>query len=404
MNPFIQLILDLVIILLAAKVAGYLSTRIGQPSVLGELAVGILLGPSLLNITHLPFVTDPHLGETIYQLGEMGVLLLMFLAGLELHLAELLQGTRVAVLSGSFGVLVPSFFGFLFGLFSGMPVDQAFFLGLTLGATSVSISAQTLFELKMLRSPVGLALMGAAVIDDILVLLLLSAFLALTSGAGTALSVLWVFIKMLLFLAAAVLFGLWVLPRITRFISRLSISQGVVTLAIISALCFSIAAEYLGGMAGITGAFIAGLMFARTPEKKLIDDSMRALAYSFFVPIFFVNIGLSINIRDLPIAALGSLLVLTALAILGKTIGAGLGGLAGGFSKQQSLQLGVGMISRGEVGLITAAVGLKENLISTQTFSAIVGMVLITTLVTPPLLRMVFTHKQSKSLSFTPTK
>ena len=181
MTPFLQLAFVLSIILLFAKIGGFLSTRIGQPAVLGELLVGLVLGPSLVDLTHLYFITDVHLPEIIHEMGELGVLLLMFLAGLELHLSELARNTKVSAYSGILGVLVPTGLGFLVGRLFGMETDHAIFLGFTLGATSVSISAQTLMELKVLRSRVGLGLLGAAVFDDILVILLLSSFIIFTA-------------------------------------------------------------------------------------------------------------------------------------------------------------------------------------------------------------------------------
>jgi Kef-type K+ transport system membrane component KefB len=216
MSNFLQLLTEIIIILAAAKAAGYLSTRFRQPSVFGELLVGVLLGPSLLNITSLGFVTNPHLDEVIYELGEIGVLLLMFLAGLELHLKDLTRNSKASLLAGLLGVILPVGSGLLFGELLGMDFNHALFLGLTLGATSVSISAQVLIELDKLRSKVGLGLLGAAVFDDILVILLLSTALAFLSGAGGALDILIVFLKMITFLAVAAALGIWVLPAALR--------------------------------------------------------------------------------------------------------------------------------------------------------------------------------------------
>ncbi len=390
MSSFLQLALVIAVILFAAKTAGYLSTLLGQPSVLGELLVGLILGPSLIDLPHLSFVTNAHLGEFIIELGELGVLILMFLAGLELHLSDLLRNTRVSAYAGLLGVVVPVGLGWLTGYFFGMETQQAIFLGLALGATSVSISAQTLIELKVLRSRVGFGLLGAAVFDDVFVILLLSTFLALTTSGGGALAVLLVFGRMLLFLALSTGFGLWALPYLIRKVASLPISFGLVTLALVLMLVYGLVAELLGGMAAITGTFLAGLMFARTPEKAEIETGFRSLAYSFFVPIFFVTIGFNINLRDLQVNALWLGLAISLLGILGKLLGAGLGARLARFSWRESLQLGIGMISRGEVGLIVAKVGIDGGLLDNLTFSAIVGMVLITTLVTPPMLRAAF--------------
>lgn len=390
MTSFLQLSLILAIILVAAKAAGYLSTRIKQPSVFGEILVGILLGPSLLNLVHLPFVTDTHLTEVIHLMGEMGVLLLMFLAGLELHLSDLIKNTKVAVYAGSLGVIVPVGLGIGFGELIGMDFQHSLFLGLTLGATSVSISAQVLIELKMIRSRVGYGLLGAAVFDDVLVLLLLSVFLALLSGSTGILGILLVIGKMVLFLAVSVAFGLWGLPFLVRLIQNRSISQGITTLAIVIMLVYGVAAELLGGMAAITGAFLAGLMFARTPEKSKVETNFHSIAYALFVPIFFIGIGLGVDLRELDASMLWIMLAVSAIAVLGKIIGAGGGARFSHFSWKESLQIGIGMVSRGEVGLIIAKIGMDEGYLSSSFFSVIIGMVLITTLITPPLLRLSF--------------
>lgn len=389
MSSFLQLAFLLTLILVAAKASGYLATKLGQPSVLGELIVGLLLGPSLVDIGHLPFITAAHVSETIYELGELGVLLLMFIAGLELHLSELAKNTRVAAYSGVLGVIFPVTLGFLAGEVFGMSLENSVFLGLTLGATSVSISAQTLMELKVLRSRVGLGLLGAAVFDDILVILLLSSFVALADG-GSTVQILLVLAKMIGFLALSALFGLWALPRLTVAVSKLAVSQNILTLALIIMLTYGLAAELFGGMAAITGTFVAGLMFSRTPEKTQIEGGLRALSYAFFVPIFFVNIGLSIDLRQVSLSALWLMLAITLLAVMGKILGSGLGARLGKFSWLESLQLGIGMVSRGEVGLIVASIGLSAGHLTDDAFSAVVGMILITTLITPPLLRATF--------------
>lgn len=390
MTPFLQFILLLAIIIFAAKGAGYLVTRIGQPSVLGELVMGLILGPSLLDIYHLPVFSEHLLPEMIAQMGEIGVLLLMFVAGLELHLSELARAGRVSVSAGILGVVIPVFSGFSVGRMFGFDVNQAIFLGLTLGATSVSISAQTLMELNVLRSRVGLGLLGAAVFDDILVILFVSGFLALVGGGQGIIAIGLLFLRMILFLGISAGFGLWILPRIVRKISHLPISQSVLSLGLIILFLYGVAAEVLGSMAAITGTFLAGLMFARSPEKERLENGMSALAYSFFVPIFFINIGLSVNIRQLEPGVLWLFTGISITAILGKLLGAGIGARLAGFPWREATQLGAGMVSRGEVGLILASVGIEQRLLNQGEFSAIIGMVLVTTLITPPMLRALF--------------
>lgn len=397
MSVFLQLAFLIAVILLAAKAAGYLSVRLGQPSVLGELLVGILLGPSLLDLLHLPFIEGEKLGETIKELGELGVLLLMFIAGLELHLDELTRNTRVSAFAGIMGVLMPVALGAGTGFLFGFDTGAAIFLGLTLGATSVSISAQTLMELKVLRTRVGLGLLGAAVFDDVLIILLLSIFLAVVSGGTSVVGILLILVRMVIFLAASVAFGLYVLPRLVRATARLPISQGVLSLAVVILLFYGVAAEVVGGMAAITGSFLAGLMFARCEEKERLERGVSALAYGLLVPIFFVSIGLAVNVRDLQADALLLTGVIIVVAILSKLVGSGLGARWAGFSWRESWQLGAGMVSRGEVGLIVANVGIGAGLVTGEEFSAIVGMVLASTIVTPPMLRALFAEpKETK--------
>jgi Kef-type K+ transport system membrane component KefB len=394
MTAFLQFAFLLSVLLLSAKIAGYVSIRLGQPSVLGELLVGVVLGPSLLNVLHLPFL-NAEMAEFIAKLGEVGVLLLMFLAGMELHLGELTHNLRVSAFAGTLGVVVPVLLGWGIGPLFGMDQPSSIFLGLTLGATSVSISAQTLIELKALRSRVGLSLLGAAVFDDILVILLLSLFLAVQSGVGTLAGVGLIAVRMIVFLVLSVAFGVWALPWLMRRIAHLPVSQGVLTLALVVMLAYGLAAELVGGMAAITGAFLAGLMTARVPEKERVESGMHALAYGLFVPIFFVNIGLTVNVRELQTDVYWMTLVIIVIAVLGKWLGAGLGARLGGLSIRESSQLGVGMISRGEVGLIVASVGVRESLVTGAEFSSIVAMVLVSTLVTPPLLRALFAGNQA---------
>ncbi len=393
MSVFLQLILILSIILTAAKGAGYLSRRIGQPSVLGELTAGIVLGPSLLNMLGMPFIAH-ELSEFVALFAELGVLLLMFLAGLEFQLGELRENMRVAAFAGTLGVVAPVLLGWGTGLLFDMPPPAALFLGLTLGATSVSISAQTLIELKALRTRVGVSLLGAAVFDDILIILLLSVFLAFMSGGGNGgLDILLILLRVVGFVAVSYLLGTRLLPWGIRRVAKLQTSQGLLVAALVIMFAYGIASEYFGGLAAITGAFLAGLMLARTPEKERIEAGMHALAYSLFVPIFFVHIGLSIDLRGFPMQALLFTAVTALAAILGKWFGAGWGAKLGGLSQREAVQVGAGMISRGEVGLIAASIGITNNLIGGTEFSSIVVMVLVTTLVTPPILRALFAQK-----------
>lgn len=390
MTPFLQLVLELVIILVAAKAAGYLATRLGQPSVLGELLVGVVLGPSLLNILHLPFINSDSLGATLSELSELGVLLLMFIAGLELHLGELTRNRRVSLLASLGGLIISIGLGWATGRAFGMEDKAAWMMGLALVATSVSISARTLMEMGLLRSRVGLSLLGAAVIDDVLSILAFSIFLAVQSGTDGIGGLIWAVVRMGLFLALAIAFGRWVLPAMSRVVARLSISQGVLAFALVIMLVYGLVAEVVGNMAAIIGAFLAGLAFARTPEKTILEPGIHSLAYGLFTPLFFINIGLSVNLRSLEAGALWLMALVTLVAVLGKFLGAGGGARLAGLPGREALQLGAGMVARGEVTLIIIAMGRGVGLISGSAFSAVVAAVLFSTLITPALLRLTF--------------
>ena len=404
---YIIFILAIVIIIVAAKLGGYISNRLNQPSVLGELLAGLLLGPTALDMLHswtFLFQHSAALTELIAIMAELGVILLMLLAGLELHLPDLLNAGKVSAFAGILGVLLPLALGYGAAILFGTGGDEALFLGLTLAATSVSISAQTLMELKVLRSKVGLALLGAAVFDDILVILILSiAFVLVGESAGGVGGILLTIVQMIAFIGIASALGLWALPWLARHVNRLPVSKGLLAFVLVTCLLYSYAAEVLGGVAAITGAFLAGLFLGRTPFRDEIEEGISAIAYAFFVPIFFVNIGLEVDLGAVSGNAWWFAAVFTLIAVISKIGGSGFGAKLAGFSNRQAFQLGVGMVSRGEVGLIVASFALAQQLISSEEFAIAVFMVIIATLVTPPMLRAAFAKGSSAVSSTEPT-
>lgn len=400
-SEFLNFIFSLVLIIIAAKLAGFISTRLGQPSVLGELLAGLIMGPTILDLFHtVPFLAEDHtLLETIKMMAELGVILLMFLAGLELDLAELLRSGRISALSGTMGVILPFALGTGTALLFDAPLQQAVFVGLALSATSVSISAQTLIELNVLSSPVGLALLGAAVFDDVLVILLLSVVSLLVGGTGGFGDILLTILRMAGFLIGSSLIGFFLLPPLVRWVDRLPISQSTIAFVLCATLVFAWSAEVIGGVAAITGAFMVGLFLGRLSFKEQIEHGFAVMAYGFFVPIFFVNIGLEVNMRAISGPDWLYAISLTLVAIISKIIGCGFGANLSGFSRLESLRLGIGMVSRGEVGLIVASFALSQGLLSSSTFSIVVFMVIFATLVTPPLLRFVYSPRFSEPVS-----
>lgn len=395
MSAFLQLTLALAIIILAAKAGGLISVRLRQPAVLGELIMGVLLGPTIIDLVHLPFVSDPELlYEEIFDLATLGVVFLMFSAGLEIELSEMRRAGRAALLSGSLGVITPLVMGALAALPFGYQGNTAWFVGIILSATSVSISAQTLLELGVLRTREGITLLGAAVVDDVLVLIVLSVFLALVGGSGG--DVVVVVLKMLGYLIVSGALGWFVLPRVVAWVDRQPISEGLIATVVFITLMFAWSAEVIGGLAAITGAFIAGVGLGRSPLREKIEVKIRVVTYGLLVPIFFVSIGLEANAREITGVMLPLLIVLLVVAVVSKVLGAGLGARLAGFTNQQALRVGVGMVSRGEVGLIVASIGVREGLIGPEVFSVVVVLVLLTTLISPPLLRGVFPSTASR--------
>ena len=231
--------------------------------------------------------------------------------------------------------------------------------------------------------------------DDVLVILFLSLFTALTVGGGGGIgTVALVLVRMVAFMLISLWVGRRWIPRLVAWVDDLPISQGVTALVLVTVLVYSWAAEALGGMAAITGAFLAGLAFARTSYRRRIEESMSVMAYSWLVPVFFISIGLETNARALGWAGVPFALVLVALAVVSKVLGCGLGARLGGCTLEESRAVGVGMVSRGEVGLIVATVGLQAGLIGDDVFAAAVIMVLATTLLTPVMLRLLYPRRK----------
>ncbi|MEW5988881.1 MAG: cation:proton antiporter, partial [Chloroflexota bacterium] len=343
----VPLLLALALVIAAAKAGGWLSNRLGQPAVLGELLIGLLLGPSVLNVFGRPYFAATHVVETLHELGEIGVIFLMFAAGLEIQLSDFTKTGKAAMFVGVLGVLVPIALGALASLPFGYTAEQAIFVGIVLAATSVSISAQTLMELGYLRSREGLTLLGAAVVDDVLAIAILSAFVAIVGGSdGGAWGLAWTITRMFLFLGAAFALGLWLLPRLSHWAERLSVSQPIISIVVVTILAFAWASEAVGGVAAITGAFIAGVALARSRVKDEIEEGMHTLTYAFFVPIFLVGIGLTADARALSGRDVGLAAVIVLVAVVSKLLGASLGARAGGMTWLEAIRVGAGMVSR----------------------------------------------------------
>lgn len=374
----VELLLPLALILIGARLVGRFSQRLGMPVVLGELTAGLLLGPSLLGWVHSDAVLN--------AASSIGVLLLMFIAGLETDVSALRRVGRAAVSAATAGVILPFVGGLAVGLAFGLGTTAGLFLGTALTATSVSISVQTLRELGRLQSKEGLVILGAAIIDDVLGILLLGLVLGLVGQGGNLALTLG---RIVLFFPLALIAGRIIVQPLVQWVQAHHAREAGFALIIALVLVYSWAAEALGGLATITGAYLAGVLVARRPEARhWAVDGASAVGYGLFVPVFFVTVGLAADIRHVALAPVLTLITVV-VAVMTKAWGAGLGARLGGCDSRQARAVGVGMVARGEVALVMAALGLRGGLLTDVTFTVVVLMTVITTLVTPLLLKLV---------------
>ncbi|WHY65283.1 cation:proton antiporter [Neobacillus sp. SuZ13] len=379
-----ELILELAIILFASKVAGDISVKLGQPSVLGKLLIGVIIGPAVLGL-----ISET---KTIADLSQIGVIMLMFIAGLETDIHEFRRTWKASTFVGISGIIVPLLAGYLSGVLLNMTTIEALFLGLLLSATSVSISVQALKELNKIQSKEGTTILGAAVIDDVLVIIALA---FLMSMAGDEVNLSMMIIKKVLFFTCAILVAWKFVPWLLKKFVPLKVTESLVSGALIICFLFVYTAE-LTGVAGIIGAYIAGVAIGQTEYKPKIFKKVETISYSIFVPVFFTSIGLSVSFDGIS-QHLGLMLGLSILAILTKLIGAAAGAKMARFSWKNSLGIGAAMVSRGEVALIIATIGLETKLITQELFAVLVVVVLVTTIVTPPMMKYFFNQGDKRT-------
>lgn len=388
-------LLFVAIILLSTKIFSLLSQKVNMPQVVGALLVGVLLGPSCLNILHeTDFLTKS---------AEIGVIFLMFLAGLDTDFDDLKATGKSSVIIAFVGVLIPLGSGFLtyYLFFHGQRPDTMIFLesafvGIVLTATSVSITVETLREMGKLKGKMGTSILGAAIIDDILGIIALT---VITSFTVPGVDIMVVLLKILLFFVFIAVCGFFVF----RLFRKLEIVYGTKRREAIYAVAFCLLLSYISevyfGVADITGAYFAGLILCNVTEtKSYIASKINITSYMFFTPIFFASIGIKTVITGMSQELILFTLALLIVAILSKIVGCGLGAKICGFSNMDSLAIGVGMISRGEVALIVAQKGEQAGLISPTLFPAIVLVVIVTTLITPILLKAVVYMKEQKQV------
>jgi len=376
-----ELLLGLVIAWLAAKLAGEGMERLGQTAVLGELLAGVLIGPGVLGLVH---------GSAIlHALAEIGVVILLFEIGLESDLGELLRAGPQSTVVALVGVACPFLLGFALAARWGESRLVAAFVGATLTATSVGITARVLADLGRLQEVTARVILGAAVIDDILGLVILAVVTGLVqTGAFSAAAAGWILVKALSFLLVAIGLGIRYSPTLLTWVGQMKARGSLIVYAVVFCVLLAAIAERLG-LATIVGAFTAGLILARTEQSAHIERQINPVA-DLFVPIFFVTIGMKVQPGMLnPFATGGGLalaLLLTVVAVVGK-LAAGLGVYQRGVRRWP---VGVGMIPRGEVGLIFAGIGLAHGVIDANFYAALVTMMMVTTFMAPPWLKALY--------------
>jgi len=415
-SPVLPVLLGLIVILTAAKLGGALFERFHQPAVLGELIFGVVLG----NLTLLGFSGLDFLGTDsgIEILANLGVILLLFDVGLESNLDEMksvgLSSFVVAVL----GVVAPFFLGWWISAIM-IPDEELLvhvFIGATLCATSVGITARVLADLGKLHKREAKIVLGAAVIDDVLGLVILAVVegvikAAATGGTLSSLSILWIVVKAILFLGGAIVVGGWLSPHLFRVASKLRVRGMLLTVALVFCFLLSYLANVIG-LATIVGAFAAGLILDEVhyrdflqPGEHNVEELLRPL-YIFLVPVFFVLMGIKVDLATFgQVSVLGFAALLSVAAVIGKMICAA-GVMEKGLDR---VSVAVGMVPRGEVGLIFASIGAAlvlhgHPVISNEVYSAVVIMVIVTTLITPPALKWTLARGEAKrGISAEPT-
>lgn len=417
-----KVILSLAIMLLVAKIGGEIAERkFKQPGVLGELLAGVVISPFALG-PYLGFHVIPGeilpISPEIDLIGQIGVVILLFLAGIETDVKQFMKFGKVAGLVAAGGVIVPFVLGYLaIKMFytppAGEPIEYvALFTGAILTATSVGITARVLKDINRMNSEEGTTILAAAVIDDILGIIVLAMVIGIIGTAtgaaelnfidnawnevvakSTTTDILWIVLKAALFWGVVLFVGLKYSDKISNFLSKFETKGALMVIALVIGFVISYIAAYIG-LALIIGAYAAGLALSASSHKEHLIEEISPV-FNFLVPIFFVAMGMLVNVNDaVSIAGLGILILV--LAIIGKAVGCGVVAYFSGFNYHGAMRVGTGMIPRGEVGLIVAYIGLSSGIIQQPVYVIAVVMSIVTTLITPPLLKSTFAKGPEK--------
>jgi Kef-type K+ transport system membrane component KefB/glycine cleavage system regulatory protein len=382
-----KVLLDILVVLFAAKVAAEVAERVGMPAVVGEILAGIIIGPSALGLVG---------GDDVLRtLAELGVILLLFDVGLEMDLAELAAVGRASMSVATVGVVVPFVSGYGVGLALGMDGTEALFIGAALTATSVGITARVFGDLRALGTVEARTVLGAAVADDVMGLVILTVVVRIaTTGSVSVGRVGTVVAVAVAFLVLTTAIGIRIAPTLFAFLARVSRSSGTL---VALALAFALACAELANaakLAPIVGAFVAGLCLGRSPAADRVRRELTPVGH-LFIPVFFLQVGIDAELGEFAHAdVIATAAALLVVAVLGKLVSAlGLGRAPG-----DRLLVGVGMIPRGEVGLIFATIGLREHVFGEDVYGSLLLVVLVTTLMTPPLLRWLLLRRRARTI------
>ena len=383
----VQILFQIFVMFTAAKVLAVAGARVQIPPVISEIVAGILIGPHLLALVHIE--------EWTLALAELGAIVLLFDVGLDQKLTDLLKVGGTALAVAVLGVVLPFFLGWGLLILLQHSQTEAIFMGAAMVATSVGITARVLQEMGVLGTVVATVILGAAVIDDILAMIVLAIVSSLSEGVDYA-QIISVAAMAIGFTMFIVLVGRGVVRRVAPPVQRFATENSAFALAMIICLGLSLAAAKIK-IAAIIGAFLAGLVFSEEELTAGVKEKIHAL-YEFLVPFFFVTMGMQMDLRVLARADILLLAALvTLLAIAGKLVGCGVAAYPLGW--RPALQVGMGMVPRGEVGIIVASIGLGLATISDEIYSVVIIMVLVTTLLAPPALKALFKEKQAPAKS-----
>ncbi len=382
----IQILKDLVIIIVSAKFFGLIARKLHAPQVAGEIIAGLLIGPTLLNLV------KP--SDFLSGMAEIGVILLMFSAGLETDIDKLKKSGLKATILACTGVGVPLVLGtILYMAFYGFAAPgstefiKALFIGTILTATSVSITVQVLKELGKISTEVGTTIMSAAIIDDVIGIVVLTAVLGLKDPNANLVAVC---LKTVAFFALSVVVGIIIFKIMSLAETKWPHTRRIPIMGLALAFAMSYIADKYFGVADITGAYVAGIILSSLDDSQYIDRKMDINSYMLFGPVFFASVGLQTNLRSVDMTILAFSAAFVIVGLLGKVVGCGIVAKCLKYNTSDSLKIGVGMMTRGEVALIVAQRGLKAEIVDSRYFTAVILLIILSSILTPIILKAIY--------------